>query len=433
MQTGNRAFEILRLAAILGIAVISASPSDAQYTSPGIAETTEAIPEKESFDNSINNARWNAGPIRLSPWIGLRDVSFVSTQSQASTETEEDFTLTVGGGLRAYLPTGKFIWAAQALPEYVWWDEDEAKRGLNGRFGLGLFGYFNRLQLEVSQRREEVQNYFSAEVQELTTNRVDTSRFAVEVEVARRLEVFGNASLRSFTNEEDDRLLFSQLDRDEEVFTVGLRYTTPKGLSIGLGLEDSTTELEDGGRNLSNSGTSELVEVVYSGGQFSLRLALAFRDLEADDGSDFGVFDDTTGRLEALWNPSSRTSLLTYARRSQVLSVDLQNAFVLAERQGVRFEYSRDSSRIGVYAEVGEDEFDRINASAGGRIDDTTALGAELQFEVNDLFRVSLNALYTDYDSNLDSFDRDITSFGFAIQLGSLADRLSLGRSGGDW
>ena len=421
------------LPAFVWILVMGTAPSGAQYIAPGIAERTDAIPEKERFDDSINNSRWNLGAVRLSPWIGLRDVSFVSTQTEEGTDSEDDFTLTVGAGLRAYLPTGKVIWTAQALPEYVWWDDDEAKRGLNGRFGLGLFGYFNRLRVQLSQRRDELQDFFSPEVQELTTNRVESSRFNVEVEVARRVEAFGSALLRSFTNDEDDRVLFSQLDRDEEVFTLGLRYRTPRGFSAGIAVEDRTTDLDPGARNLSNSGTSELVELGYDGSQLAFRLALAFRDLEADDGSDFGTFDETTGSLEVLWDLSPQATLFTYARRTQGLSVDSGTAFFLAERQGVRFNHARDRARFGIYAEVGEDEFERIDATDVGRIDDTTAFGAEVQLEIGELFRLSLNVLYTDYDSNLDEFDRDVTNFGFGIQLGSLVDRLSLGQAAGGW
>jgi len=426
-----RARRTLVTTVVTALVMLTATVSGAQYISPGLAETTNTIPSEELFDNHINNAKWNVGSVRLSPWIGLRDASLVSTQNETG-GTEDDFTLTVGAGLRAYLPTGKFMWSAHALPEYVWWEDDDNKRGLNGRYGLGLFGYFNRLRLEVSQRRDERQGFFSPEIQELTTERIDASRVSVEVDVARNIEVFGVAELRSYESQEDESPIFPLLDRDEDVFTLGVRYRSPRGWTAGLGFEDRSTDFGANARNLSNSGTSELVELGWNGAQLSLRLAVAFRDLEADDGSAFGVFDTTTGSFEALWTASSRGDLLAYSRRYQTYSIDPRNAFSIAERQGARFNYGYDKFNVGFLAEIGEDEFRSLNAAVE-RIDDVIAFGADVRFSLGDLLGLSLSVLYSDYDSNLPGFDRDVTNFGFAIQLGSLVDKLKLGLAGGDW
>ena len=415
------------------ITVIGNVPLSAQYISPGVVETTRAIPDKEVFDKSIDQVGWNLGSLRVRPWYGLRDAAFVSTRDQETATSEEDFTLTFGAGLRAYLPTGKLMWSAHALPEYVWWQDDEAKRGLNGRYGLGVFGYFNRLRFEVSGRRVERQEFFSAEVQELTSTAIDTSRLSVEVDVARRLGLFGSAELRTFRSEEVESALFPRLDRDEDVFTVGLRYHSPRGWYTALALEDRTTEFPAEARDLSNSGTSELLELGFTGGRFGARLALAFRDLEADAGSDFGRFNETTGSLEILGKPSARVALLTYARRGQTFSVDLRNAFILSERQGVRFNYTYRSSVFGVFAEVGEDELAAVGSLVAQRIDDVNVLGADVRFDIGDLLGVSLQVLYSEYDSNFDSFDRDVTDVGFSVQLGSLIDKLRLGQAAEDW
>ena len=423
----------MALWAVVLMAICDGSPLAGQYISPGITEKTDAIPEKSVFDDNIKNSSWDAGPVRLSPWLGIRDASFVSTQAQEGAETEDDFTATVGAGLRAYLPTSNLMWTAHALPEYVWWEDDEDKRGLNGRYGLGLFGYFNRLHFEVSQRRNEQQGFFSSEVQELTTTRVDTSRLSVEVEVARHLEVFGTAQLDRFESNEDDREIFSRLDRDEETLSIGLRYRSPRGWVAGLALEDESTEFDADARNLSNSGTSEVFELGFDGGRAAFRLVLAFRDLEADEGSEFGTFDETTGALEALFNLSPRTTLLTYARRSQSLSVALENAFAIAETQGARFNYASGRAVFGLFAEIGEVGFETVSSARVDRVDDVTAFGADLRFDVGDLLSLTVNVLHTDYDSNIDLFDRDITNFGVGLQLGALIEKLRLGEAAGDW
>ncbi len=417
--------------------VLGEMPLSAQYTSPGDVGTTNSIVQESLFETHLNEAEWNLGSVRLRPWLGVRDASFVTFQDDLSdpraSDAENDFTATVGAGLRGYLPTGKLIWAVHALPEYVWWEKNENKSGLNGRFGLGVFGYFNRLRFEVSQRRLEEQNFFSSEVQELTTQRNDTSRAAVEIDIARRLELFGIAELNEIQSEEDESALFPLLDRDEEAVTVGLRYRSPRGWMAGLAYEDSSTDFPVGARQLSNSGTSELVSLGYEGTQFSFRLNLAFRSLEGDVGSEFGDFDETTGAFEALWAPSTRSNILAYSRREQGFSVNLGATYSLTERQGVRLSYDLGQAVLGLVAEVGEDEFATVGSGNIDRIDDVTEFGADLQFEVADLFDVALRVRFSEYDSNFAAFDRDITTVGLSIQLGSLIEKLKLGEAGGDW
>lgn len=409
------------------------APLGAQYISPGSVATTLEIESEEILKKKIEGSRWKLGQVRVDPWIGLNDVSFVSNQNDELATKEEDFTAAVGAGVRAYLPTGKAIWAAHALPEYVWWQDDVSKRRFNGRYGLGLFGYFNRLRLELSYRSVEQQAYFSSEIQELTSSRTDTSTLNLEVDVARRLVLYGTGKLKDLTNEEDDNEVFALLDRDDESYTVGLRYRTPRGWTLGLGFEDVTTDFGAEARNLSNSGTNQLAEVGFAGNRIGLRLALAFGELEGAEGSDFGAFDETTGNLEALWKLSPSLGLLTYGRRRQTFSVDQRNSFGLEDRQGARLDFAFSRSTLSLSAEVGEDQYTGVDSGLVDRRDDVTAFGVDLRFDLGELAVLTLQLLDTRYDSDLPEFDRETTDLGFSIELGGLIEKLNLGASNSGW
>ncbi|MCP4205310.1 MAG: hypothetical protein GY769_25650, partial [bacterium] len=403
-------------------------PLGAQYISPGNVVETSAIVDKELFEDNIEDARWTVGRIRVTPWSGLRDASLVTSQ-ETDGETREDFTLTAGAGLQAYLPTGKLIWAAQALPEYTWWQDDESKRRLNGRYGLGLFAYFNRMAIEASHRRADQQSFFSSEIQELTSSSTDTSKLNVEVDVARHLQLVAIAERLDFTNEEEENAVLGLLDRQEERVRAGLRYLSPRGWTIGLGFEDLSVEFTEEARDLSHSGTSELLDVGFIGSRFSFWLGAELRDFEADPGSDFGSYDETTGSLETLWEVSQKTTLLTYARRRQQFSVSAQNAFSVEERQGARFDFDFSKSVLGLFAEVGEDEFESVATGLRERIDDVTSYGLDYRLKLQERFNVVVQVIYADYDSNLDRFDRDVTRFSVNVQLADLAGKLRLGRA----
>ncbi len=421
------------LAAAIGFSLAlgpALSPAVGQYTPPGSTAPVDDIPPQESFVERLAEARWDAGPVRLDPWLGISDAAYVS--GLGGTEGD-DFTVTAGAGLRAYLKTGpKIFWSAQALPEYVWWQDLEQKRRLNGSYGLGVFGYLNRLTFELSQRRIERQEYFSAEVQELTSSRQDTSRLAVGVELGSRIELFAYGRLQDVESLEEESAIFPLLDREAETLGLGLRYRSPGGLWVELAAEDLSNDFAQGARNLSSSGTSEHLRIGFQEPRWETRLDLASSSLDPEPGSELRPLDETTGSLELLWRPSRRLDLFAYARRSYQFSVDPSSSHFLGERRGMRLRLQSRVVTLDLYGELGDDEFEPL---AGGpeRLDDATAVGADLRIELRRLPSVLLRAVRTEYDSNLDDFDRETTSFGFTVELGAIVGRLRLGERGGAW
>ena len=428
--SGHRSARAAR-AAVLTAGLAAATPAAAQYTAPGSTTRTSTIPTEEEFDRNLQEARWRLGSVRLVPWLGVRDAAYVSSEGLGG-DVEEDFTLTAGLGVRGYLPSGKLTWAAHVLPEYSWWQDDEDKRNLNGRLGLGLFGHFNRLRLQLSQRRVEQQAFFSDEIRELTSSRSDRSNLKLEIDLARRLMLYGSAARIAFENEEVENPALTALDRDEEIFELGLRYRSPRGLTLSLGWEESSTDFEPGARDLSNSGSSQLAALGFDGTRFDVSLALRRRDLSADEGSDFGEFDDTVGSLELAWDLTSRAALLTYARREQRYSVDAASSYNLFERQGARLEIDLGAAALGLIGEVGEDEYTSVATGGVGRVDDVTSYGVDLRTDF-ELVGVGVQYLLTEYDSTFDDFDREVAIVGFRFELGGLVERLRLGEAPGIW
>ncbi len=430
--------------ALVLLAVAGSPPLRAQfagqYTAPGVPSALRYSPSKADFQNKLQGSPWKAGALHLSPWIGLRDASVVNLLNSQGETGEEDFTLTVGAGLRGYLPAGsKFLLAAHALPEYVWWSDNEAKRGVHGRFGMGLFFFFNRMDIEISHRRFERQGFFSSEIQALTTSGDDVSTFSLDLEITPKLSMFGVATLRDHENLEEEVDAFGDLDRTEDVGIVGLRYKGSRGWTFELSHVDRSSDFAATARDLSNSGTSEVVMIALDRPEIGFRLNVAANDREAEAGSEFGSFDDPTGSFDLLWEAHRRFALLGYLRREQTYSVDDRYALIVADRQGARFNFDLEHAALGVFAEVGDDDYTPASIGVPERRDDVTAYGAELQIELKQVsFRVQ--ATRTEYDSPLDGFDRDVTRISMAIDLAAitrftstLVERLSLGNAESDW
>lgn len=411
-----------------------------QYTPPGTPAMLRPQPSKDEFKIKLENSPWKLKRLHVSPWLGLQDVSLVENLGNRGQSEGEDFTLTFGAGLRAYVPAGqKVIWAAHALPEYVWWQDSEAKRSLNGRYGLGLFVFFNRMTLELSQRRIDQQAFFSSEVQTLTSSRVDLSTFDVEFELTNKLFLFGRATRQERDSLETESPIFSELDREDRAGTIGLRYKSSGGWKIEISHVELSSDFATESRNLSNSGTSEVASLGLDRSKIALNLRLAAEDRTAGAGSDFGVFTETTGDLVATWTPNSRLGAQGYLRRDLTYSVDLDIAHILRQRQGASLSVGLGKSAVGFYIETGDDDFTPTSPAGPRRIDDVTAYGAALLVDFKGV-TIDLNAVHTEYDSNLVGLDREVTTFSFSIQLDAitrltseLIERLSLGRNDAVW
>jgi len=317
----------------------------AQYTAPGAPERPGEA-RREGLEQALADARWHLGPIRLEPWFGLQDVGWVDTAEDVAGESESSFTATAGAGLRAYLPTGpKVIWAAHALPQYVWAEDENASR-LNGRYGAGFFGFFNRLTVEATATRTEELGIVTPEVLQRANSRAERAELAAEILVAGSLSVFG-ASYRSWTESlvEPDRNAAVQaldlLDRTETVTRAGLRLRSRGGVVVGLGAEWSETDFERprdgaGGADRSNSGTAPVLELSNPEGRLVFSLDLAYRSLEPEPGSSFVPYDGVTGTAQLTTGGEGRLVPTLYAGRNVLYALTPAFSYAESDRLGLR-------------------------------------------------------------------------------------------------
>jgi hypothetical protein len=441
----------------LGLAALFATPLAAQYTFRSranqsiIFETGENAPDGEDMRKRVDDAPWKLGVLHLAPSLGFRDARFVSNQGSLIQTTDEpiedrtDFTATLSAGLRAYMKTGnKVIWTVHGIPEYVWWQDDAARRRFNGRYGAGVFAFFNKLSLEASHRQVEEQTFFSPEVEQLTTVRLNDTRLYASLEVARGISFFISATQTDFASDEDAAAVLSNLDRKRQLFRTGLRFTTRGGWTFGLGYEDGMIEFDglfgNGLVDRSNDASAELVEVSWEGNRFELDVSAAFRSLEPRPGSSFIPTDETTGDISLLVKLTSHFSFSAYALQELSFSVLDTNSHFLTQRQGILWTYDsgRERGRVTIdfFAETGQDEFSAF-ALAGGaeRIDDADTFGGNISFYLRKNLLINVGGLKSTFDSSFDPEDRDVSTFGFNLSYNftDALDRigLRLGSSGG--
>lgn len=415
----------------MAVALLTAAPAVgqfSQYVPPGqFEEERETIQER--LDRAMKESRWRVGRFFIDPWFGLRNASYLdNVQGVAGDETESDFTATVGAGLRLYRPVGsEMTFAAHALPEYVWWQDLEGRRRTNGRYGAGFFGNFGRAGLELSATRSEDAIFFSREVETPVNTRYDVGSANLEFELGAGVALFVGAETRLIRYLDQDEPFLSNLDlldRDEEVVRGGIRFSPAGGLIVGLGVEESTVDFETSAassaqaRDRSNSGTSPILQVDFSGNVFDFTLNAASRDLEPEPGADFVAYEAVTGSARLLGKFGGRLRPQLYVNKNLVYSVQQEWAYFEDNSVGlgVRTSLGRKAS-LRLFIEQGTNDYIAVGTGRIDREDDLDVIGGDVRFSLGRFF-LSLGATTTDYDSNRDTFDREVTvirsGFGLA-------------------
>lgn len=414
--------------ASVGLAVclfmpVAAFAQFAQYTPPG---EVEGRPEsrQERLEEAMEEARWRLGPVRVDPWLGLQDVGWADNLAGDREGDESRFTATAGAGLRAYLPTGpKVFWAAHFLPEYAWVDGRDDLNDVNGRFGAGMFGFFNRLEVEATASRSERLGIVTSELLERLESRSDALSLAAEVRLTGGLYVFAAASETRIDHRLDRDAApavpaFDLLDRRERVVRGGVKLRTRPGWAIGVGAERSEVDFDRSEADRSNSGTSPILVLELPGNKLFIGLDLAWRSLEPEGESRFVPYDGLTGDIGVLLGrEGSRLQLGTYARRQLIYSLG-GGSYFEEDRFGLRAGTSLGRRlAVHLFGEVGENDH-RAADPASGRADDVTAYGLQGSLGLVGSLQLTLNLTRQEVRSELPEADRSTTVALVGVTLG---------------
>ncbi len=432
-------------ACVLGmLAVGDLAAQSTGFIPPGTSGFALTLPDKSTFDERVDEAPWRLGVFRITPWFGIRDGANVlgETLENGRDNAQDDYTVTAGAGVRGYVRFGpQVIWATHVLPEYTWWADDQDRSRLNGRYGTGLFAYLNRAQFELSQRWTEQQQFFSPEIQRLTSNRTVATRLQSNFRLGARFWIALGGERTESTNQEDNSVIFRQLDREEVSLRAFVEYRAPGGLRLRAGYEEVAAEFERDARLLSNTSTGPVFGIAFAGNRFAADGEISRRTLEPDLGSQLTQSEETLGLLQTVWELSERSSLLVFGRRSLSYALDLSSSYLINERLGVQWRGSiRDRYSLALFGETGEDRYQSLTSDVVIRTDDVTSYGARIGMNLGRNLRLDLEVRTLGYQTPGGEFDRDVTTYGFRLDFLPLErltrrvfDRLRVGDPTGDW
>ncbi|MFH1176530.1 MAG: hypothetical protein V1750_03910, partial [Acidobacteriota bacterium] len=373
-----------------------------QYTPAGsLAE--RGVPSREQLKESMKQARWHLGRVRIAPWLGLKDVMYVDNVFGTAEGARSDLTATVGAGVHGYLPVGaKLVLDAYALPEYVWWKDLASRRLWNGRYGAGLYGYFNRLVVEASVLDSRSQQYASADLEQPINLSARGGNLTLELQVLRRVALFATASQRQWRHRATDlageagEALLLQ-DRDETQGRAGLRFRFGERLSLGVGIERLDIAFERDERDRSTTSNAPSVELRAEGPRWWSVLSASAPVLEPRTGSLLARHEGKLGHAQLGWRLRRGLEWRLYGARQLAFSYSADSLFSESERWGVAIQRQLGWRSSGaVFWESGRGRYfhydDRIVRS-----EDLQAYGLALSFQLGEKFMFATQASRTRY------------------------------------
>jgi hypothetical protein len=418
------------LAALVAL-LASLAPAAAQLTPAGTGAEIEASRQRQ-LEQALEEARWHLGPWRVAPWIGIHDVRLVrgeqtSSEDETAGKDDSDLTATVGAGFRAYRPfRSEAMLAVHALPQYSWWQEDSDRNSVIGRYGVGFFGFFNRLQTEVSARRNEDLGFLSADRLVLQPIRSDSALASAQLRLAGSTALFGSTTLdRTRVLDTDAELAKDAsplLDRDRQEARVGLRYLlrSDRGY-VGAGALTEQTDFVDAELERSIEGTSWYAEAALRGNNMDITLEYDQRELEAQEGGEFPGFSGSTGEAVLALHPGHRLRYQLYGRRGLGYSAAAVERYVEEQRVGAGVQMGLGRGELAVFYEQGEDRY----FGETDLTEDVTGYGATLGFRVGRFLVLSVGGRTTRFEPSTGA-DREIREVQGGLGL-------SFGSAPGEW
>ena len=418
------------LVALLISTLFLADPAAAQFqqlsTNP-IDAGEQRESRVELLREAVSEARWSFGNFKLDPFLAIKDASWVDNVFSTDDEETSDFTVTVGAGLRGFWEVGDTIIALHALPEYVWWQDLEDRRRLNGRYGAGLFGEFSRLAMEIETTLDEQQSRVLREVDQFTNTSAAELRARFQLRLYRSLGVFveGTDTQLEYQLDEEPSLLvpnFAALDRDEERLRLGLTMRLRDRVDLSFGVESIEATFDPLGARQSNDGDAVFAALDYDSERFSATIEAASTELEASAATSlFPGFDDVTGSATLRLNSNDgRQQWRTRFSRELAYAVGAQFAYYQEETVGVAYRL-RFAERIELSAsyDVGTLDFVGEFGSSVTREDDFDSLGITLGIPLP-YVSLTFGASRIEFDSTFPDADRTINQLSINVSLGSV-------------
>jgi hypothetical protein len=399
----------------------------AQLTSD-VVPRERVVAREEQIRRDLENSTLRLGPFRLEPMFMLRDLGYNNNVYGTPDDRVSDWSASVGAGTKWTLPFGsKMYFRGDAVADYTWYAELTERRILGGTYSAALVGLFNRLSVQASAGKQKTFTPLSSELDANVVRTLSDTTFDAEIDLLKRLSVFGTFQGQSPSYEvpgaeSGDFLKVDELSRDEQLVRGGIRYRVRSYFDVSLGAErtESTFELSPVGRD--NTSEAVILGLHYDRPRIYANVNVASRQGKGVGNSAFPDYSTNTGSYFASYVLVAPIEVQAYGHKRVAYSIFESNAYFFENRNGASLMFrAGDRVLLRAFGELGDNRYPVASPGRSElRVDDATTVGGGFAFR---LFRnVALTILLSqsEFDSNLDAFDRSVMRVQSGLSFGGL-------------
>jgi hypothetical protein len=411
------------LAALLAPAVVIA-----QLTSDQVPRS-RLVPVKEQVELQMEQNRLRLGPLRLFPYFDISQAGYDSNvlgTEEGGPEPIGDWLATVGAGVSAIAPLGsKFYLRGSVLPKYTWYKELEDRRNLGGFFDFGALAFFNRASAEARGYFSESVGIFNPESELQVREEVKGGSAKVELDLTRRLSVFGAAE-----GQRIDATLIgtppeffldpSELDRTESLGRAGLRFRFSPQFDVTIAGELTQTDFRNDPER-DNRTAAILAGIFYQRPRFFVNLIGGYRQGRPFHGSAFREYDQPSGSIFLSYFLRPTIEFQVFGGQRVVYSAVAEAPYFLETKGGAGLNVQvLRSLLLKAYAEYGVNDYDFLVPVDDVLIephDPFRVFGGGFSLKVFRRLVFSGNAYESEHRSNIPSQRRTVFRFVTSLSL----------------
>ena len=387
------------------------------------------IPERESLETEVKEARVRLGPLKLRPILNIGNLGYTDNfYGTGADQADGDFTATVEGGVKAIVPVGsRLFFRGSVLPAYTWYSTNSDRSNFGGTYDASAYYYLSRFSFEARAGSYTSTVNLSSEVEQPVKQDVLAGQFRAQYELGTRTALVGDLNLArrryggaGLTDEDLDTL--SKLDGSDAVWSIGVRRKVGSRLLLGVSYEQGDLAFVNEGELRDAKSTGVMGSAWLGKSRLDVNVYLGYRDFQPKGGSSFVPWNGPSGGGTVSYALSRLFSLGAFARSNLIASLYADNAVYDERRAGVTLGVSPRWATLWVTYETGANRYVAPTVQPDGssvtRNDDVTTIRGGIRGKVGKYLTIGVEASQEDYTSNVPGFDRSIFRVGTTVGFG---------------
>lgn len=388
------------------------------------------IPERESLEGEVDEARIRLGPLKLKPTLSIGNFGYTNNFfGETEEERKGDVTGTVTGGVRAIVPVGsRLFFRGNVLPSYQWYLDNEDRRGFGGTYDFSAVWFISRFSFEATAGSYTATVNLSSEVEQPVEQNVLGGRLRAQYELGSRTMLVGDLNLakrsyggQGFTEEELDTV--ERLDGTDTVWSVGIRRKLGARLLVGVSYEQGDLSFVNEGELRDATSKGVMGSAFLDKSRLDVNVYLGYRDFQPKSGSSFVPYNGPSGGATVSYSLSRLISLGAFGRSNLVSSLYADAAFYDERRVGATLGFSPRWAGLYVSYETGPNLYTAPTLQPDGswvtREDTVKTLRAGIRGRIGRYLNLGITADKSDYTSNVPGFDRSVFRIGTTVGFGA--------------